>query len=54
MVLNISSNIAEHDDDDKSINKSYTAGKPEFADTESASTKNNNLLEGINPVVENA
>ena len=45
-------NIIEHYDD-KSIIKSSTAGKPELKDTESASTRNNNLLEGINPIVEN-
>ena len=48
----VSSNIVEHDDD-KSINKSSTAGKPELKDTKSTSTRNNNSLEGVIPVVEN-
>lgn len=48
--VEVSPNIVEHDYDKS--NKSSTAGKPEFKDTESACTKNNNLLEGINLVVE--
>ena len=39
----VSSNIVECDND-KSINKSSIAGKPYLKDTESASTRNNNLL----------
>lgn len=38
----------EHDDDKS--NKSSTANKPELKDTESASTRNNNLLEYLNPI----
>ena len=48
----VPSNIVERDND-KSTNKSSTAGKPELKDTESASTTNNSLLEGVNPVAEN-
>ena len=48
----VSSNIVECDDD-KSINKSSIADKPELKDTKSASTRTNSLLEGVNPVVEN-
>ena len=48
----VSSNVVECYND-KSINKSSTASKPDLNDTESASTGNNNLLEGVNPVVEN-
>ena len=47
----VSSNIVEHGGDKS--NQSSTAGEPELKDTESAFTRNSNLLNGINPVVEN-
>ena len=47
----VSSNTVEQGGDKS--NKSSTASEPELKDTESAFTRNSNLLDGINPVVEN-